>query len=73
MSIAQDPDLNSHDEGLDVGDADDIALRPGPNADAPADVERYISAEVRTPVRLALAQQKGRRLLRRRWLLLPFF
>lgn len=27
--------------------ADDVALRPGPNADAQADIERYISEEVR--------------------------
>lgn len=34
-----------HDE--EVGTPDDITLNPGPNADAPADVHRYISAEVR--------------------------
>ncbi len=40
--------MNS-DEGLmpEDGTEDDIALRPGPNADPQEDIERYISSEVR--------------------------
>ena len=30
------------------GEDGDVALRPGPNADDPADIEKYISSEVRT-------------------------
>lgn len=33
--------------GYVVGEADDVALRPGPSADDPAEVERCISPEVR--------------------------
>lgn len=49
MANEEDPDL---DNGIDAqgGEnsvADDVSLRPGPNADDPVDVERYISAEVR--------------------------
>jgi hypothetical protein len=51
MANQQDPDLDSEftpdeQEGAKL-DADDVAFSPGPNADAPADIERYISAEVR--------------------------
>jgi len=38
---AQETETNDMDGG------EDVSLRPGPNADAQADVERYISAEVR--------------------------
>lgn len=39
--------LEAEELETDEGATDDVALRPGPNADAPDDVERYISAEVR--------------------------
>jgi CRISPR-associated protein Csd2 len=47
--IQEEPELYPEDdEGTDNGTAhEDVALRPGLNADAPADVARYISAEVR--------------------------
>jgi CRISPR-associated protein Csd2 len=41
-----DADDESEEE-LDVEAADDVALDPGPNADAQADVNRYISEDVR--------------------------
>lgn len=41
-----DPD-NGDVEEQDIGAIDDVALRPASNADDPADVDRYISAEVR--------------------------
>jgi CRISPR-associated protein Csd2 len=41
----QVPDLDENEDQSDDS-MDDVALRPGPNADAPADVEKYISAEV---------------------------
>lgn len=52
MSQEQDPDLDSSDvengeQETEASGVDDVALRPGPNADSAADVERYISAEVR--------------------------
>lgn len=50
MAKKQDPALDNEIEveEQDVdGNGDDVSLRPGPNADAPADVERYISPEVR--------------------------
>ncbi|WP_375731656.1 BglII/BstYI family type II restriction endonuclease [Xylella fastidiosa subsp. multiplex] len=49
MANEQDPYLNNGEEEqeADANGVEDISLRPGPNADAPADVERYISAEVR--------------------------
>lgn len=48
MAQQEDPDLaGSENKDQDAESLDDVALRPGPNADAPADVERYISAEVR--------------------------
>ncbi|CAM4391888.1 BglII/BstYI family type II restriction endonuclease [Kerstersia similis] len=49
MANGRDPELDNEGEGQEVEAqaADDVALRPGPNADSPADVERYISAEVR--------------------------
>lgn len=49
MANGRDPELDNGGEGQEVEAqaADDVALRPGPNADSPADVERYISAEVR--------------------------
>ncbi|GAA0781105.1 hypothetical protein GCM10009108_22060 [Castellaniella ginsengisoli] len=40
-------DLEAEELETDEGTTDDVAFRPGANADAPADVERYISAEVR--------------------------
>lgn len=40
-------DVEAEEPDVDESATDDVALRPGPNADAPADVERYISAEVR--------------------------
>lgn len=49
MANEQDPDLDNggEEQEAEASGVDDVALRPGPNADAPADVERYISAEVR--------------------------
>ena len=48
MVQPDDPDLaDNENKEHDSESADDIALRPGPNADDPADVEQYISAEVR--------------------------
>lgn len=49
MANGQVPELENEGEEQEVEAqaADDVALRPGPNADSPADVERYISAEVR--------------------------
>jgi len=48
MTQQEDPDLaGSESKEQDAESLDDVALRPGPNADAAADVERYISAEVR--------------------------
>lgn len=50
MAHPQDPQLDEHaaeDPDFDALDADDVSLSPGPNADDPADVERYICAEVR--------------------------
>lgn len=44
---ATDPDNEEGDQEGDANGTDDVALRPGPNADTAADVERYISAEVR--------------------------
>jgi CRISPR-associated protein Csd2 len=47
MPEQQEPELdNGAPEGLNGEMAEDVALRPGPNADDAADVERYISAEV---------------------------
>lgn len=50
MANEQDPDLDIDAEEQDVeeiGADDDVSLRPGPNADDQADIERYISPEVR--------------------------
>ncbi len=50
MAQEEDPDLdNGENEEVetDANGIDDVALRPGPNADSDADVQRYISAEVR--------------------------
>lgn len=50
MSEEQDPDLDNQTEGDELPEengADDVSLRPGPNADDQADIEQYISAEVR--------------------------
>lgn len=49
MTNEQDPALDNGEEEqeLEANGVDDVALRPGPNADAHADVERYISPEVR--------------------------
>lgn len=49
MANGQVPELENGGEEQEgeAQAADDVALRPGPNADSPADVERYISAEVR--------------------------
>jgi hypothetical protein len=48
MPQQQEPDFENgvlEEQNGEV--AEDVALRPGPNADDVADVERYISAEVR--------------------------
>lgn len=48
--MAQQENIEQENEDIEVDlqdDDSDIALRPGPNADDPADVERYISTEVR--------------------------
>lgn len=47
-----DPNNVHHDAATEVEEqemdaADDVALKPGPSADASADVERYISAQIR--------------------------
>lgn len=49
MANEINPDLEAsgEDQEADAGSVEDVALRPGPNADELADVERYISAEVR--------------------------
>lgn len=50
MSEEQDPVLDSQTEGDELyeeSSADDVSLRPGPNADDQTDIEQYISAEVR--------------------------
>lgn len=49
MNPAATADATDEVEGLESlpEDQDDVALRPGPNADSRADVERYISAAVR--------------------------
>ncbi|MCA1978740.1 MAG: restriction endonuclease [Thiobacillus sp.] len=48
MQEQQEPDFeNGNPEEQNGEAAEDVALRPGPNADDPIDVERYISAEVR--------------------------
>jgi len=49
MANGQDPELDNgaEEQEIEAQAADDVALRPGPNADSPADVERYISAKVR--------------------------
>lgn len=49
MANGQVPELENggEEQEVEAQAADDVALRPGPNADSPADVERYISAEVR--------------------------
>lgn len=49
MTEEQDPDLDDQTEGDELPEengADDVSLRPGPNADDRADIEQYISAEV---------------------------
>uniref|UniRef100_UPI0039F72E71 BglII/BstYI family type II restriction endonuclease n=1 Tax=Sulfuriferula sp. GW6 TaxID=3345112 RepID=UPI0039F72E71 len=48
MAQPQDPDLDANEiKEQDAEVVDDVALRPGQNADATADIERYICAEVR--------------------------
>lgn len=48
MPAQQEPDPDNEDlEEQNVEAVDDVALRPASNADDPADVERYISSEVR--------------------------
>lgn len=51
MENGQDPELdnenNDKDHKTEANGSDDVLLCPGPNADYPADVDRYISAEVR--------------------------
>lgn len=39
--------LNAAIGDIELDDSDDIALHPGPNADDPADIEKYIRQEVR--------------------------
>ncbi|NJA08336.1 restriction endonuclease [Methylococcaceae bacterium WWC4] len=50
MENGQDPELDNENEleeqEFEANDSDDILLYPSPNADNPADVDRYISAEV---------------------------
>lgn len=46
MANEQHLENGREDQEIESGDVDEVALRPGPNADAPADVERYISPEV---------------------------
>lgn len=48
--MPQNSDINMDDQDVDateMDDLDDVASRPGPNADSQEDIERYISAEVR--------------------------
>jgi len=40
-------DAENEEQETEGNGADDVALRPGPNADAETDVEQYISADVR--------------------------
>jgi hypothetical protein len=51
MTNEEDPDLDNENDveepEVEVNGSDDVSLRPGPNADDPSDVEKYISAEVR--------------------------
>jgi hypothetical protein len=53
MENGQDSELDNDNENeveeqeVEASVSDDISLRPGPNADDPADVGRYISPEVR--------------------------
>ncbi|WFP49305.1 BglII/BstYI family type II restriction endonuclease [Methylomonas sp. EFPC3] len=51
MENGQDPELDNEnsdkDHKTEANGSDDVSLCPGPNADYPADVDRYISAEVR--------------------------
>ncbi len=50
MAHEQDPELPNGDDEIveaDFDADDDVALRPGPNADPSADIERYIKPEVR--------------------------
>ncbi|WP_157197993.1 MULTISPECIES: hypothetical protein [Methylomonas] len=51
MENGQDPELDNENEleeqEFDANDSDDVMLYPGLNADNPADVDRYISGEVR--------------------------
>ena len=47
MSDPQESDPDNGDPDQDIEAIDDVALRPASNADDPADVDRYISAEVR--------------------------
>jgi CRISPR-associated protein Csd2 len=50
MAQRQDSELQANeleDDTEAMESADDIALRPGPNADSSSNIERYISAEVR--------------------------
>ena len=48
MPEQQEPELDNGAIDEQNGETvEDVALRPGPNADDAADVERYISAEVR--------------------------
>jgi hypothetical protein len=39
-------DSEAEEQEAEANGADDVSLRPGPNADDPADVERYISPEI---------------------------
>ncbi|WP_239060390.1 BglII/BstYI family type II restriction endonuclease [Acidithiobacillus ferrooxidans] len=52
MAHKQDPGINAdnaEEQESGAGEADeDVALHPGPNADDLSDIERYISAEVRS-------------------------
>ncbi len=46
MAYEHDPEFEEGEHG-DASGGDDIASSPGPNSDSQADVERYISADVR--------------------------
>lgn len=42
-----DDEIETEEQDAEAEGGDDVSLRPGPNADGPADIERYISSEVR--------------------------
>lgn len=42
-----DNEIEAEEQDTETEGSNDVSLRPGPNADDPADIERYISPEVR--------------------------